>query len=86
MPEGFGGPSDGGDGRIWRSNMVRASERERMIARDATIRDAKHWLEREEEARSVADDLSDPDAKRLMLSIAEGYREMAEHAERATKC
>ena len=56
-----------------------------MIARDAIIRDPKHWLEREEEARNAADGLSDPDAKRQMLSIAEGYRRMAEHAVRMTK-
>jgi len=56
-----------------------------MTACDATIRDAKHWLEREEEARAVADNLSDQDAKRLMLSIAEGYRQMAQHAEKMTR-
>jgi len=85
MPEGFGALSDGGDGRIWRPKMLRASERERMIGRDLIIRDAKHWLEREQEARNAANNVSDPDGKRRMLNLAEAYRRMAEHAERMTK-
>jgi len=42
----------------------------------------KHWRERAEEARSVADQLSDPESKRMMLRIAEAYVRLAEHAER----
>jgi TctA family transporter len=34
------------------------------------INDPKHWRERAEEARTVADELTDPDSKRAMLRIA----------------
>jgi len=85
MSEGFGTPSDIGNDRIRRADMAGASERDSMIARDAIVSDAKHWLEREEVARSIADNLSDPDAKRMMLSIAEGYRRMAESRKSARR-
>jgi hypothetical protein len=35
------------------------------------INDPKHWRDRAEEARTVADEISDPDAKRKMLRIAD---------------
>jgi hypothetical protein len=34
------------------------------------INDPKHWRERAEEARTVADEPTDPDSKRAMLRIA----------------
>ena len=46
--------------------------------------DPKHWLERAEEARSIADQLSDPDSRRMMLRIAEDYERLANHARRRT--
>jgi hypothetical protein len=39
------------------------------------INDPKHWRDRAEEARTVADELTDPDSKRRMLRIAENYAE-----------
>jgi len=33
--------------------------------------DPKHWRERAEEARTVADELTDPDSKNRMLLIAD---------------
>ena len=44
--------------------------------------DPEHWRSRAEEARSVAEQLSDPEAKRTMLRIAAEYELLAERAER----
>ena len=44
--------------------------------------DPEHWRSRAEEARSVAEQLSDPEAKRTMLRIATEYELLAEQAER----
>jgi hypothetical protein len=45
------------------------------------INDPKHWLERAEEARTVAEQLTDPDSRSRMLRIAEDYEELARRAE-----
>ena len=46
------------------------------------INDPKHWRERAEEARTVADELTDADSKRKMLRIADDYEELAKRAEK----
>lgn len=47
--------------------------------------DAEHWWGRAEEARTIAEFMNDPEAKRIMFDIAEGYDRLAEHAaERAS--
>jgi hypothetical protein len=46
------------------------------------INDAKYWREQAEEARTVADKLTDPDSKRRMLRIAADYKELARLAEK----
>jgi hypothetical protein len=42
--------------------------------------DAQYWLDRAEEARLHAEEMTHPPAKREMLLIAAGYRRLAEHA------
>ena len=40
----------------------------------------EYWLERAEEARTVAELMSNPDARRKMFGIAESYVRLADHA------
>ena len=44
--------------------------------------DPEHWRGRAEEARSVADQLSDAESKRMMLRIVADYERLAEHTKR----
>jgi hypothetical protein len=46
------------------------------------INDPKHWRERAEETRTIADEMNDSDSKRKMLGIAEDYEELARRAEK----
>jgi hypothetical protein len=45
------------------------------------VKDPQHWRRRAEEARTLADDLTDAEAKRKMLKIAEDYEKLAIRAE-----
>ena len=42
---------------------------------------ADHWMARAEEARAMAKNIQDADAKRAMLEIAENYEKIAKRAE-----
>ena len=44
--------------------------------------DPEHWRGRAEEARTLADQLSDTESKRTILRIADDYERLAEHAKR----
>ncbi len=52
---------------------------------DSILDKPEHWQERAEEARSIAEQMSDPDSKRMMLRIAEDYERLAAHARRRMK-
>ena len=49
------------------------------------IHDPKHWRDRAQEARAIADEMKDPDAKQMMLGIARDYVRLAERAEARAK-
>jgi hypothetical protein len=49
--------------------------------RRALINDPNHWRARAEEARAIADEMSDIEARAAMLRIADGYDRLAQHAE-----
>ena len=53
------------------------------MSADATEpkRDAEYWRQLEAEARSLASKMTDPEPRRIMLFIAEGYKLLAERAE-----
>jgi len=48
------------------------------MAADRVEIDTTHWRRREAEARLIALSIRDPDAKRVLLAIADGYKRLAE--------
>ena len=52
---------------------------------NSILDDPKHWQERAEEARSIADHLKDPESGRMMLRIADDYDRLATHARARVK-
>ena len=42
--------------------------------------DAEHWLSRAEETRTIAEIMTDAEARRIMFDIAQGYDRLAERA------
>ena len=44
------------------------------------INDPKHWLDRAKEARALAEQMNDPEAKRTMLKNADDYERLAQRA------
>jgi hypothetical protein len=46
-----------------------------------SINDPKHWLDRAKEARALAEQMDDPEAKRAMLKNADDYERLAQRAQ-----
>ena len=44
--------------------------------------DPEYWHNRAEESREMAEQFRDPEQRRVMLAIADGYDQMAQSAER----
>ena len=59
---------------------ARASVEVRVMPK-SRINDPRHWRERAQEARIVADALTDPDSNSRMLRVAEDYEVLAQRAE-----
>jgi hypothetical protein len=50
-----------------------------------SVDDPAHWRVRAEEARTLADEMSDEISRKMMLQIAEGYERLAKRAEERAK-
>jgi len=46
-----------------------------------SIDDPKHWLERAKEARALAEQIDDPEVKRIIRQNADDYERLAKRAE-----
>jgi hypothetical protein len=47
--------------------------------------DPKHWRKRAEQARTLAEQMSEPASKKMMLDIAKDYERLAERAEQRAR-
>ncbi len=56
-----------------------------MTVSNFILDNPEHWLQRAEEARSIAEELSDRELRRRILRIAEDYERFATHASRRQK-
>ena len=47
--------------------------------------DPKHWLQRAEQARALAEQMSDAASREMMLGIVKDYERLAEQAEQRAR-
>ena len=47
---------------------------------DTDLEDPKYWFDRAEETRAQAAQLKDPDARHIMLGVAQGYEQIGRRA------
>ena len=48
----------------------------------AILDNPAHWIARAEEARTIAEQLTDPEASKTMFQIAESYEQLAKNAQK----
>jgi hypothetical protein len=53
-----------------------------MSMKRALLNDPEHWRSRAEEARTIAECIKDPEARRQMFFVAESYESIARTAEK----
>ena len=46
----------------------------------AVLFDPSHWVAKAQEARTIADRMTDAEARRLMLVVADSYEELAQRS------
>ena len=56
-------------------------DRVAILMPEHPINDPKHWLNRAKEARALAEQIDDPEAKRTMLKNADDYERLAQRAQ-----
>jgi hypothetical protein len=52
-----------------------------LLLMSSLLNDPEHWRERAKRGRALAEQMTDQEAKRIMLSIVPGYENLAKRAE-----
>jgi uncharacterized protein (DUF2342 family) len=72
-------------GELPMSQMDKAETRVVDPPDPARLNDPKHWRDRAEEARTVAEPMKDLRAREIMLGVAATYEKLAQSAEEKVK-
>jgi hypothetical protein len=77
-----GGPVCQSVCNLWRGRELSVGETAGAASMPLySINDPNHWLDRAKEARALAEQIDDPEAKRTMLKNADDYERLAKRAE-----